>query len=68
MENKKFKLIESIWGDKVYVDITQLTAYEPREVDDYKSVSMWFGGFYLVVEKETFDKIMEELTHGGSQD
>lgn len=68
MDMKNFKLIETLWGDKIWVDITQLTAYEAREVDDNKSVSMWFGGFYIIVEKETFDEIMEALTHGGEQE
>lgn len=68
MENKKFKLIKSIWEEEVWVDINQLTAYEARKVDDYKSVSMWFNGFYIIVEKETFDEIMEELSHGGNKD
>ena len=68
MENKNFKLIETIWGDQIWVDINQLTAYHARDIDDGKSIAIWFGGFYIVVEKETFDKIMEELTHGGSQD
>ena len=68
MINKNFKLIESLWGEKIYVDINALSAYEARAVDDFKSIAMWFGGFYIIVEKHTFDEIMEELTHGGNQE
>ena len=68
MENKHFKQVASIWGDVFWIDISQLTAYSPREVDEGKSVSVWFNGFFIIVEKETFDDIMEDLIHGGSQD
>jgi hypothetical protein len=67
MENKHFKQIENIWGEKLWVDINQLTAYARREVDDEKSVAVWFSGLYVVVEKEVFDEIMEDLIHGGDQ-